>query len=54
MFHVIGKYWINFIHKKSKNINRVHKESKDLLSVIITLGTDVNVGETVLICNECL
>ena len=30
-----------------KNLNHVHKESKDLLSVIIILGTDVNGGETV-------
>ena len=30
-----------------KNINHAHKDSKDLLSVIIILGTDVNGGETV-------
>ena len=30
-----------------KNLNHVHKDSKDLLSVIIILGTDVNDGETV-------
>ena len=30
-----------------KDINHVHKYSKDLLSVIIILGTDVNGGETV-------
>ena len=30
-----------------KNINHVHRDSKDLLSVIIILGTYVNGGETV-------
>ena len=30
-----------------KNLNHVHKDSKDLLPVIIILGTDVNGGETV-------
>ena len=30
-----------------KNINHVHKDSKDLLSVIIILGTYVKGGETV-------
>ena len=30
-----------------KNLNHVHKDSKDLLSVIIILVTDVNGGETV-------
>ena len=29
------------------NLNHVHKDSKDILSVIIILGTDVNGGETV-------
>ena len=29
------------------NLNHVHKDSKDLLSVIIILGTDVNGGEIV-------
>ena len=31
----------------AKNLNHVHKDSKDLLSVIIILGTDFNGGETV-------
>ena len=31
----------------ANNINRLHKDSKDILSVIIILGTDVNGGETV-------
>ena len=30
-----------------KNINNVHKDSNDVLSVIIILGTNVHVGETV-------
>ena len=30
-----------------KNLNHLHKDSKDLLLVIIIFGTDVNVGETV-------
>ena len=31
----------------AKNINHVHKDSKDILSVIIILGTNVNGVETV-------
>ena len=34
------------------NINHVHKDSNDLLSVIIILGTDFHVGETVFLWNE--
>ena len=30
-----------------KNLNHVHKDSQDLLSVIIILGTDANCGEIV-------
>ena len=30
-----------------KNLNHVHKYSKDTLSVMIIFGTDVNCGETV-------
>ena len=37
----------NLYTRHPKNLNRVHKDSKDLLSVIIILGTDVNGGETV-------
>ena len=37
----------NLYTRHLKNINRAHKDSKDLLSVIIILGTDVNCGETV-------
>ena len=29
-----------------KNINHVHKDTKDLLSIIITLGTDIRGGDT--------
>ena len=45
MFYVIGNYWRKFIHKTSKNINRLHKYSRDLLSVIIILGAGVNGDE---------
>ena len=37
----------NLYTKHAKNLNHLYKDSKDLLSVIITLGTDVNGGETV-------
>ena len=43
--YVIGNYWREFIHKTSKNLNCVHKDSNDLLSVIITLGTDAHDGK---------
>ena len=39
--------WSFFCTKHPKKLNRLHKDSKDLLSVIITLGTNVNGGETV-------
>ena len=45
MFYVIGNYWREFIHETSKNINHVHKDINDLLSVIIILGTDVHCGK---------
>ena len=38
---------VNLYTIHPKNLNHVHKYSKDLLSVIIILGTDVNSGETV-------
>ena len=37
----------NLYTRHVKNLNHVHKDSKDLLWVIIILGTDVNGGETV-------
>ena len=37
----------NLYTRHVKNINHVHKDSKDILSAIIILGTDVNGGETV-------
>ena len=37
----------NLYKRHLKNLNHLHKESKDLLSVIIILGTDVHGGETV-------
>ena len=37
----------NLYTRHPKNLNHVHKDSKDLLLVIIILGTDVNGGETV-------
>ena len=36
----------NLYTRHSKNLDRVHKDSKDLLLVIIILVTDVNGGET--------
>ena len=38
---------VNLYTKHPNNLNHVHKDSKDLLSVIIMLGTDINGGETV-------
>ena len=37
----------NSYTRNSKNLNHVHKDSKDLPSVIIIFGTDVHGGETV-------
>ena len=37
----------NLCTRHAKNLNHVHKDSKDLLSVIKILGTDVNGGEKV-------
>ena len=37
----------NLYITNAKNINNIHKDSKDLLSVIIILGTYVNDGEIV-------
>ena len=37
----------NLFPRHAKNLNHVHKDSEDLLLVIILLGTDVNGGETV-------
>ena len=44
LFATIGG---NLYTRHANNLNHVHRNSKDLLSVIIILGTDVNVGETV-------
>ena len=37
----------NLYTRHPKNFNRLHRDSNNLLSVIIILGTDVNGGETV-------
>ena len=37
----------NLYKRYARNLNHIHKDSKDLLSVIIILGTDVHGGETV-------
>ena len=37
----------NLYTRHVNNLNHVHKDSNDLLSVIIILGTDINGGETV-------
>ena len=47
MFYVSGNYWRGFIHETSKKINNVNKQSNDIMSVIIILGTDVYGGEKV-------
>ena len=44
----------NLYTRHPKNLNHVHKDSKDLLSVIIILGTDVNGGETVFYDGETM
>ena len=38
-----GKLFSN----KPQNLNRVHKDSKDLLSVIINMGKNIRGGDTV-------
>ena len=37
----------NLYTRHANNLNHLHKESQDLLSVIIIFGTNVNGGETV-------
>ena len=49
MFYFIFNYWREFIHNTPKNLNHVHKYSKDIMSVIVTLGPVVNGGENVLL-----
>ena len=44
----------NLYTRHAKNNNHVHKYSKDILSVIIILGTDVNCGETVFYDGESM
>ena len=39
----------NLFTRHPKNINHLHKDSNDLLSVIIILGTDVHGGEFLLL-----
>ena len=46
-FTSLGTIGGNLLTRHPKNINRVHKYRKDIMSVIITLGIDVNGGETV-------
>ena len=48
-FSTIGD---NLFTRHLKNINHVHKDSNDLLSVIIILGTDVHGGKTLLYDGE--
>ena len=52
MFHIIGNYGGNLHTRCAKNLNHVHKDSKDLMSVIIILGTDIHGGETVFFDGE--
>ena len=44
-FMSLAKIWGNLFTRHPKNINHVHKDSNDLLSVIIILGTNVHGGE---------
>ena len=44
----------NLYTRHPKNLNHVHKDSKDLMSVIIILGTDVHGGETVFFNGESI
>ena len=37
----------NLYTRQAKNINHVHRDSKDIMSVIIILVTGINGGETV-------
>ena len=37
---------VNLFTRHPKNINHVHKDSNDLLSVMTILGTNVHGGET--------
>ena len=46
-FTLLATIGVNLYTIHAKNINHVHKDSTDLLSVITILGTDVNGGETV-------
>ena len=44
----------NLYTRHAKNLNHVHKDSKDIMSVIIRLETDVHGGETVFFDGETL
>ena len=46
-FTSLATIGVNLYTRHPENLNHVHKDSKDLLSVIIILGTDVHGGETV-------
>ena len=46
-FTSLAKIGRNLYTRHVKNLNHVHKYSKDLLSVIIILGTDLNGGKIV-------
>ena len=48
MFYVISNCRRKFIQWTHKIINHVHIDIKDILSVIITLGNDVNSGKYIL------
>ena len=39
----------NLFTRYPKNLNHVHKDSKDLLSLIIILGTNIHGGRTVFV-----
>ena len=47
-FTILATIGENLYTRHKKNLYNLHKDSNDLLSVIIILGTDVHGGETVL------
>ena len=47
MFYIISCHWRENLHYSSQNMNHVQKYSKNLVSVIINLGTNISEGDTV-------
>ena len=51
-FTSLSIFGVNLYTIHPKNLNHAHKDSKDLLSVILLLGIDVHSGETVFYVGE--